>query len=76
MCSKMGKNINTFDTFKGQIQAAGFIDLHEKVYKAPIGDWGKNPLLKESGRYHKEQAMAGLERLRYVSRDRSCVGLN
>lgn len=57
----MGKNINTFDTIKTSIEAAGFVNVKEKLYKAPIGDWAKNPVLKEVGRYHKRQFMEGME---------------
>ena len=57
----MGKNINTFDTIKASIEAAGFVNVQEKLYKAPVGDWTTNPLLKEVGRYHKHQVMEGME---------------
>lgn len=59
--NRMGKNINTVDTFKASIEAAGFTDVHEKAYKNPIGEWARNPILKESGKYHKQQMMQGLE---------------
>lgn len=60
-CAKSGRNINTIDTFRSQIEAAGFTDMHEKLYKVPVGGWAKNPVLKEAGKYHKEQVMQGLE---------------
>ena len=58
---RMGKNINTFDTFKAEIEAAGFTNVQEKLYKAPFGDWPKNPLIKEVGRYQKKQILDGME---------------
>ena len=57
----MGKNMNTFDTLKAGIEAAGFTNCQEKLYKAPFGDWPKNPLMKEVGRYQKRQILDGLE---------------
>ena len=60
-CKKMGKNINTINTFKAAIEAAGFKNIHEKVYKVPVGELAKSPLMKEVGRYHKQQIMEGLE---------------
>lgn len=58
---RLGKNVNTVDVFKAGIEAAGFTNVHEKVYKVPVGDWAKNPLMKEVGKYHKSQIMEGLE---------------
>lgn len=60
-CNRMGKNINTVDTFKAAIEAAGFTNVHETLYKAPVGDWVKNPVLKEAGRYQMQQVLEGLE---------------
>lgn len=58
---KIGKPINTIDTFKARIEAAGFTNVHEKVYKVPFGEWAKNPIMKEAGHFHKRQIMEGLE---------------
>lgn len=60
-CAKSGKNIDTVETFKPRIEAAGFTNVHEKTYKVPIGEWTKSPLLKEAGRLVKAQLLAGLE---------------
>lgn len=60
-CGRMGKNINTIDTFRASIEAAGFTNVQERLYKAPIGDWVKNPILKEAGRAQKAQILQGLE---------------
>ena len=57
----MGKSVTTVDTFKAGIEAAGFTNVQEKLYKAPIGSWPKNPLMKEVGRYQKRQILDGLE---------------
>lgn len=44
-----GKPLNTIDTFKAKIQEHGFINLKEKVYKRPFGDWAKRPVLRRLG---------------------------
>jgi hypothetical protein len=37
-----------------QIQKAGFVDVVEKTWKVPIGDWPTDPTLKQVGRYSVE----------------------
>lgn len=58
---RLGKNVNPVDLFKAGIEAAGFTNVHEKVCKVPIGDWAKDPLMKEVGTYHENQITEGLE---------------
>lgn len=61
ICEKMGKPMDTIDQFKSRIEKAGFINVHEKIYKVPMGDWVKNPVLKEAGRFCKTQFLEGME---------------
>lgn len=56
-----GKHFDTSDTMKAAIEAAGFVNVQEKVYKIPIGEWTKNPLLKEAGKFNKAHILAGIE---------------
>ena len=35
--AKTGKNLDAVDHFKARIEAAGFTNVHEKVYKVPVG---------------------------------------
>lgn len=60
-CKKTGKEIDTEETFKGHIEAAGFTNIHEKVYRVPVGEWTKDPILKEAGKFQKLQILEGLE---------------
>ena len=60
-CAKSGRDLDTIDRFKARIENAGFINVHVKEYKVPVGDWAKNPHLKEAGRLLKQQLLAGLE---------------
>lgn len=59
--AKSGRKLDTEATFPARIKAAGFIDYHEKVYKVPLGDWAKSPVLKEAGLFQKAQILEGLE---------------
>lgn len=59
--AKTGKDVHTEASFKDRITAAGFTNLHEKIYKVPCGDWAKNPLLKEAGKFEKMQVLSRLE---------------
>lgn len=61
ICEKVGKLMDAVDKFKGRIEAAGFTNVHEKVYKVPLGDWALNPVMKEAGYHHKRQFKGGME---------------
>lgn len=58
---KSGRPIDTMDTMRASIEKAGFVDVHEKLYKLPIGPWPKEPILKEAGRLDYQQFRAGIE---------------
>ena len=57
----MGKTIDTISEFESRISAAGFTNVHEKVYKVPVGDWVKDPVLKEAGKFHKMIVEGGMK---------------
>ena len=42
------------------IEAAGFINIHEKDFKVPIGDWPRHPIYKEVGDLRLTQFKEGL----------------
>lgn len=58
---KSGRSIETAETMRGAIEKAGFVDVHEKTYKLPLGPWAKDPVLKEVGRLNYHHWAAGLE---------------
>ena len=58
---KSGRPFNTIEFMAESIKAAGFTNLQERDFKVPLGAWAKHPVLKESGRLYKQQALAGLE---------------
>lgn len=57
----MGKPLDTYETFKSRIEAAGFINVQEVVYKSPVGTWPKHPVYKEAGKLNQEQLVKGVE---------------
>lgn len=59
--NKMGRPINIYQTFRRSIEKAGFVDIHEKVYKWLIGPWPRDKLLKEVGAVNFHHWSSGLE---------------
>lgn len=57
----IGKEFDTESHMRARIEAAGFINVHEKVYKCPIGDWAKDPIVKEAGKFNRIQFKEGAE---------------
>ncbi|KAF2027177.1 S-adenosyl-L-methionine-dependent methyltransferase [Setomelanomma holmii] len=55
------KEIRVGNTLKARMEAAGFVDVSEKVVKVPIGPWPKDPRMKEIGRYQREHMVLGIE---------------
>ena len=45
-----GNAADVIDWMREEIEAAGFIHIHEHVYKLPTGDWPQHPIWKEAGR--------------------------
>ena len=58
---KTGKNIDTVDTFKSRIEAAGFTNVHEKQYKCPASEWAINSIDREGGRFENLPLLNGVE---------------
>lgn len=44
-----------------KIAQAGFVNLHEKTYKTPLGEWSSDPKLQELGKWNLLQFDVGLE---------------
>ncbi|KAJ4299604.1 hypothetical protein N0V90_004850 [Kalmusia sp. IMI 367209] len=59
--AKFGKVIKVGHTLKERLLSAGFVDVHEKIVKVPIGPWPKDPKMKEIGRYQREHMAIGIE---------------
>lgn len=56
-----GQTFEISERMRGQIEEAGFTNVHEKVYKNPIGSWPADPKLKELGRWTQLGFDIGLE---------------
>ena len=46
---KTGNATDITDWMSEEIRAAGFVKLHERDIKMPIGDWPSHPIYKEAG---------------------------
>jgi hypothetical protein len=46
-------------TLKGRLEAAGFINVTEKIYNVPLGTWPKNKVLKMVGLYWRTVLLDG-----------------
>jgi len=58
---RAGRSLATQTTMKARIEAAGFVDVQERLYKCPIGPWPKAKTLKEAGRINLAHWDSGLE---------------
>ncbi|KAJ5471467.1 hypothetical protein N7530_008824 [Penicillium desertorum] len=58
---RAGRDCDTFDTMARRIRNAGFVDVHEKNYKWPIGPWPRDQKLKEAGIVNFQHWINGIE---------------
>ncbi|KAJ5692353.1 hypothetical protein N7462_001776 [Penicillium macrosclerotiorum] len=58
---RAGRGIDTFDKMGARIRKAGFVNLHQKDYKWPIGPWPKDRQLKEAGMVNYQHWTSGME---------------
>lgn len=48
-------------TLKKRLEDAGFVDVHERIYRQPIGPWPKDPVLKHTGAMALVMLETGIE---------------
>lgn len=58
---RAGRSLATQTTMREKMEAVGFTNVHERLYKCPIGRWPKDRTLKEAGRINFEHWSGGLE---------------
>ncbi|TGO54426.1 hypothetical protein BCON_0107g00130 [Botryotinia convoluta] len=58
---RTGQSLDLCPTMSSKIAQAGFINLHEKTYKTPLGEWSSDPKLQELGKWNLLQFDVGLE---------------
>ena len=46
---KLGRSISSANLYKEQMEASGFVNVVEVVYKWPTTQWPKDPKMKELG---------------------------
>lgn len=61
VCDNAGFPIEIQKTMRGRMEAAGFTNVHEKEYKAPIGAWPKRRQYKDAGIMNKMSWVNGTE---------------
>lgn len=58
---KSGRPLDTEQTMRASVEKAGFVNVHEKLYKCPIGGWPKEKIYKDAGNVNRAHWNAGLE---------------
>ncbi|KAK6535588.1 hypothetical protein TWF694_002043 [Orbilia ellipsospora] len=61
--AELGSSIIEAPRYKGYIVDAGFVDIHEDIFKLPNAPWPKDKNLKMAGKYHMPALLEGLEPL-------------
>ena len=58
---KYGKPVPTHTEYRKWVEAAGFVDVQEHLFKIPCNGWAKDRKLKEIGRYQCLNYCEGLD---------------
>lgn len=58
---KAGRPLDIYSMMRGEIEAAGFMNVRQQDYKMPIGTWPQLSTYKDAGRVCKEQWKKGIE---------------
>ncbi|KAJ5083679.1 hypothetical protein N7456_013106 [Penicillium angulare] len=58
---RAGRSCSIISTMSSNIRRTGFVDVHERVYKWPIGPWPKDERIKEAGVMNFQHWMTGME---------------
>lgn len=58
--AKAGRSMNIASNLKSWYEAAGFVDVEEKIYKLPISPWPEDEHLRELGEMSEENWLACL----------------
>ncbi|KJZ72306.1 hypothetical protein HIM_08347 [Hirsutella minnesotensis 3608] len=60
-CERIGRTVNPAPSFKRWAEETGFTRVEEKRFKLPVGDWPKDPRLKEIGAFLSVNISEGVE---------------
>ncbi|CAI7564089.1 unnamed protein product [Penicillium pancosmium] len=58
---RAGRSLNIHETMRSSIEKAGFVEVHEKKSRIPLGAWPRDKVLKETGRLQYAHWNAALE---------------
>lgn len=58
---RAGRPLDTMEKMKERFHRAGFVDIHEKEYKWPIGPWARDQKYKEAGIVNLHHWISGME---------------
>jgi SAM-dependent methyltransferase len=58
---RFGKELAKANVLKQYMEDAGFVDIHEEIYKVPIGPWARGKKFKELGIYSLAQFLDSVE---------------
>lgn len=58
---RAGRPLDTMEMLQDRFREAGFVDIHTKEYKWPIGPWPRNQRFKEAGVVNYQHWMFGME---------------
>lgn len=67
---EVGRELDIAPKLRGWFEDAGFVDIQQRVFKAPLGRWPKDPAMKDLGHWWAENMSVGLAAfsLAYFSR--------
>ncbi|KAI9781178.1 MAG: hypothetical protein M1839_006286 [Geoglossum umbratile] len=57
----LGKPLRIANKLKRWYMEAGFVDVHEEVFKIPVNPWPKDPKYKNFGRISEENLLSGIQ---------------
>jgi metalloendopeptidase OMA1, mitochondrial len=67
---QIGRELDIAPKLRGWFEDAGFVDVQQRVFKAPLGQWPRDPAMKDLGHWWNENMVLGLQAfsLAYFSR--------
>lgn len=57
----LGRPLRIANKLKRWYEQAGFVDVHEEIYKLPVNSWPKDPQFKMLGRFTESNWLDGLQ---------------
>lgn len=58
---RIGRELNIAPKLRGWFEEAGFVDVQQRVFKAPLGRWPRDPAMKDLGHWWNENMALGLQ---------------